>query len=235
MKYLNDPIGLAIYSYHKNQKDLDIIVKSDICTDDIIPIEVLFRSFSEMPELEKIALDKCQGEILDVGACAGPHCSELIKRGFNVQAIEISKGAVSYLKSNNVSAELSSFLNYSNGNFDTILMLMNGIGIAGKLTNLEKYLIHAINLLNKNGKVLCDSSDIRYLYEEEDGSLWMDLNSEYFGNFRFQMEYKNCKSPWFDWLYVDYDNLHKIASSVGFSCKKIYEENNHFLAELTKT
>ena len=234
MNNLNDPIGLAIQSYHENQIDLDIIVKSDICEDDIIPLEILFRKFDKMPALEKIALDKCEGNILDVGACAGPHCIELIKRGFTVHAIDISKGAISHLKSNNISAELSSFLNFNDGKYDTILMLMNGIGMAGKLKNLEKNLKHAYNLLNESGKILCDSSDIRYLYEQEDGSLWMDLNAEYYGNFRFQMQYKTCIGPWFDWLYVDYDNLHQIASSIGFKSEKIHEENQHYLAQLTK-
>ena len=230
----NDPIGLAINSYHKNQKDLDIIVKSDICEDDIIPLEILFRSIEEMPRLEKIALDKCNGKILDVGACAGPHSLELKKRGHDVFAIDISKGAISYLKENSINAKQSSFLNLKKGEFDTILMLMNGIGIAGDLKNLGPTLTHAYSLLNNHGKVLCDSSNIKYLYEQEDGSVWEDLNADYYGNFRFQMQYKKAKGSWFNWLYVDYDNLHDIASSIGFKCQKVHEENNHFLAELIK-
>ena len=230
----NDPIGLAINSYHKNQKDLDIIVKSDICEDDIIPLEILFRSIEEMPSLEKIALDKCNGKILDVGACAGPHSLELKKRGQDVLAIDISEGAISYLRENRINATKTSFLNFKKGEFDTILMLMNGIGIAGDLKNLGPTLNHAYSLLNNHGKVLCDSSNIKYLYEQEDGSIWKDLNADYYGNFRFQMQYKKAKGSWFNWLYVDYDNLHDIASSIGFKCQKVHEENNHFLAELIK-
>lgn len=235
MKFHKDPIGKAIHGYSKNQKDLDIIVKSDICEDDIIPLEVLFRSFKEMPEIEKKALSRVKGKTLDVGACAGPHSIELINRGHkNIHAIDISKGSVEYLKNKNISAEHSSFLNHKQTTYDTILMLMNGIGVAGKLSNLKKTLQHANSLLNKDGILLCDSSDIKYLYEEDDGSLWIDLNEEYYGNFRFQMEYKNEKSSWFDWLYVDYDNLHKTAKQAGFKCQKITEENEHYLAELTK-
>jgi hypothetical protein len=112
-------------------------------------------------------------------------------------------------------------------------MLMNGIGVAGKLSNLKRTLEHAKKLLNKGGAIYCDSSDVKYLYEEEDGSYWMDLISEYYGNFRFQMSLKQAKSAWFDWLYVDYDSLHQVATEVGFTARKIYEEENHFLAELT--
>jgi cyclopropane fatty-acyl-phospholipid synthase-like methyltransferase len=228
-----DPIGLAIQTYVKTKKPFDILVHADLCDDDIIPVEVLFRSFEEMPEPEKLALSKSKGKVLDVGAGAGVHSLELMDRGITVTAIDISPGSVDYMKSMGIDAKLSSFFNYKDGKYDTILMLMNGIGVAGKLSNLKRTLEHAKKLLNKGGAIYCDSSDVKYLYEEEDGSYWMDLISEYYGNFRFQMSLKQAKSAWFDWLYVDYDSLHQVATEVGFTARKIYEEENHFLAELT--
>ncbi len=227
-----DPIGLAIQTYSKFKKPFDILVHADLCEDDIIPIEVLFRTFEEMPDAEKLALSKVKGKILDVGAGAGVHSLELMDRGFSVRAIDISSGAVDFMKSQQIDAVQSSFLNFKEGKYDTILMLMNGIGVAGKLSNLKHTLDHARKLLNKGGALYCDSSDIKYLYEEEDGSYWLDLVTEYYGNFRFQMSYKQAKSEWFDWLYVDYDSLHKIATEVGFTCRKIHDDENHFLAEL---
>jgi SAM-dependent methyltransferase len=229
-----DPIGQAILDYAKNKKPFDIIVSSDICEDDIIPIEVLFRSLKDMPEIEKKALKLCKGKVLDVGAGAGIHCQELIKNGLSTHALDSSQGSIEYLKNIGVSATLCSFESFdSKTKFDTILMLMNGIGIAGTLANLEKTLLKAKSLLQEGGQLICDSSDIRYLYEDEDGSMWMDLNSEYYGNFRFQMHYKKISGPWFDWLYVDYDNLHRVATKVGFKSVKIMEQENHFLAQLT--
>ena len=227
-----DPIGLAIQTYSKFKKPFDILVHADLCEDDIIPIEVLFRTFEEMPDAEKLALSKVKGKILDVGAGAGVHSLELMDRGFSVRAIDISSGAVDFMKSQQIDAVQSSFLTFKEGKYDTILMLMNGIGVAGKLSNLKHTLDHARKLLNKGGALYCDSSDIKYLYEEEDGSYWLDLVTEYYGNFRFQMSYKQAKSEWFDWLYVDYDSLHKIATEVGFTCRKSHDDENHFLAEL---
>lgn len=233
-KNTQDPIGQAILDYSKNKKPFDIVVSSDICDDDIIPIEVLFRTYKEMPEIEKKAIELCKGNVLDVGAGAGMHCNELIKKGLKVQALDNSEGAVQYLKNSGIEADHSNFIDFkSNLKFDTLLMMMNGIGIAGTLSNLEKTLLHAKSLLNKGGQIICDSSDIRYLYEDEEGALWVDLNAEYYGNFRFQMHYKKVSGPWFDWLYVDYDNLHKVALKVGFKSVKILEEDNHFLAQLT--
>ena len=235
MKKLNgDPIGAAINDYARTKKPQDIIVSSDICDDDIIPIEVLFRKLDEMPTIEQMALDKCTGNVLDVGAGAGAHAIELMDRGIQVSAIDISAGAVDWMTKQGISARKVNFFDLKNETYDTILMLMNGIGIAGTLANLERTLRHAASLLNSGGKILCDSSDIKYLYEDEDGSLWVDLNSEYYGNFRFQMKYKNEKGDWFDWLYVDFDNLFKVAESVGLKARRIHEEDDHYLAELTK-
>lgn len=229
----NDPVGTAILEYATTKKPKDIIVMSDICEDDIIPVEVLFRKYNEMPELEQMALDKSKGKVLDVGAGAGVHSMELQDRGLEVFPIELSDGAVSYMKKAGLNARKVDFFTLKDEKYDTILMMMNGIGIAGKLSNLENTLQQAKSLLNPGGKILCDSSDIKYLYEDEEGALWVDLNSEYYGNFSFQMKYKQEKGPKFDWLYVDFDNLLKASKNVGLKAKKIYDKEDHYLAEIT--
>lgn len=228
-----DPIGEAIKAYSTTRKPEDIIVYSDICEDDIIPVEVLFRTYNTMPELEKKALELVTGKVLDIGAGAGSHALELTNRGFQVRAIDISPGAVQYMISRGIPSRRTNFFDLKNETYDTLLMLMNGIGIAGKLSNLENTLLHAKTLMNPGGKLICDSSDIKYLYEDDDGSMWIDLNTEYYGNFRFQMKYKKEKGPWFEWLYVDFDNLFKAARKVGLNARRVYDENDHYLAELT--
>lgn len=233
-KKYGDPIGYAILEYADKRRPEDIIVSSDICEDDIIPLEVLFRKYDEMPEIEKKALGLAKGHVLDVGAGAGIHATYLQDLGLKVDCIDISPGAVSFLKKNGLNAEQKNFFSLTDSTkYDTILMLMNGIGIAGKLSNLERTLLHAKSLLKPGGSILCDSSDIRFLYEDEDGSLWVDLNTEYYGNFRFQMKYKKEKGPWFDWLYVDFDNLFKAAKNVGLKAIRVHEEDDHYLAKIT--
>lgn len=228
-----DPIGKAIQDYARYRKPADIIVASEICDDDIIPVEVLFRKYDEMPELEQLALKECKGKILDVGAGAGSHALYLSDLGMDVTAIDISSGAVEFMKANGLQAEKQDFFAYSGKKFDTILLLMNGIGIAGTLANLPKTLEHAKSLLNPGGCILCDSSDIKYLYEDEDGALWVNLNAEYYGNFRFQMNYKKETGTWFDWLYVDFDNLFQASKSVGLKTVRLYDKDDHYLAKLT--
>lgn len=228
-----DVIGQAIIEYSKKANSDEITVSSDICEDDTIPVNYLFRSYAEMPRIEQIALDRCSGKVLDIGAAAGIHSMYLKKKGINVKAIDISHGAVAYLTSQGINAEVIDFLKIEDDQYDTLLLLMNGIGIAGDLNSLESFLQHTKKLLAPNGKILCDSTDVNYLYEDEDGSMWIDLNSEYYGNFRFQMKYKDIETDWFNWLYVDFDKLKITAEKVGLAIEKIYEEEYQFLVELT--
>ncbi len=232
-KKVGDPIGKGILDYAENRRPGDIIVMSDICDDDIIPLEVLFRKFDDMPELEKLALEACEGKVLDVGAGAGIHAQYLRELELEVDCIDISEGAVQHLNDLELPARQINFFDLKDEKYDTILMLMNGIGIAGTLANLENTLLRAKSLLNPEGRILCDSSDIKYLYQEEDGSMWTDLNSDYYGNFRFRMKYKNETGPWFNWLYVDFDNLFQAAKKVGLKARRIYDQDDHYLAEIT--
>ena len=228
-----DPIGQAIQDFTKSKKPFDIIVNADMCDDDIIPIETLFRSFDEMPLMEQKAMQLCRGKILDVGACAGPHSRYLSDSGFNVTAIDTSPGAILYLNEIGINAHQVDFFEFNpKEQFDTILMLMNGIGIAGTIDNIERTLEKVKSLLKPGGQLICDSSDVKFLYEEEDGSFWMNLNAAYYGEFKFKMNYKKIEGPWFDWLYIDYDKLHMAAKKCGFKSSKIADQDHHYLAHL---
>ena len=187
-----------------------------------------------MPVLEKKALDRCAGKVLDVGAGAGSHAKILKEKGLDITALEPSEGAVQYMRSIGLTTIQGTIQEHTNATYDTLLLLMNGVGLAGKLEQLESFLEHAKLLLNPGGKIICDSTDIQYLYEEEDGSMWMDLNAEYYGNFKFQMTYKDHQTEWFDWLYVDFIRLKNAAEKTGFSVELLFEQDDHYLVELTR-
>ncbi|MGB1104468.1 MAG: class I SAM-dependent methyltransferase [Crocinitomicaceae bacterium] len=230
--YKNDPIGFAIADYVQHGNAESIIVKADLCEDDVMPIDYLFRTYDEMPELEQVALKMAKGKILDIGAGAGCHSKWLVDNGADLKAIDISKGAIDYLKSNGIDAEKKDLWEIEE-KYDTILLLMNGIGLAGKLDRLDKFLLHLKSKLNEGGQILLDSTDISYLYQEEDGSMWVDLNSAYPGEMQFKMCYKDVETPWFDWLYLDYATLEKHAEKVGLKCSCILAgESNNYLAQL---
>ena len=186
-----------------------------------------------MPRIEQMALQRCEGTILDIGAGAGIHANYLIEQGKDVSCIDISPLSVGHLKKQNIVARELNFFNLIDEQYDTLLFLMNGLGIAGTLSNLEFTLLKAKSHLLNNGKILCDSSDIKYLYEDDEGGYWIDLNAGYYGDFKYQMLYESHASDWFDWLYVDFETLKITAEKVGFVVELIHEEDQHYLAELT--
>jgi len=233
-----DPIGRAIQDFVAKDYEENIIVKSSICDDDVIPVAYLFRgeenSAFELTALEKIALDHCQGRILDIGGGAGSHAKILRKRGCTVEIIDTSPGAVAYHKSLGLNSRVLNFFDLIHEEYDTLLLLMNGLGIAGRLSNLSLFLQKCYDLLPKGGKIIADSTDIKYLYEDDEGGYWLDLNSAYYGDFDFQMCYKDTCTDTFDWLYVDFETLQKHAEPIGFSVKKLHEFEAQYLAVLEK-
>lgn len=201
--------------------------------DDEIPTEYLFRKFKEMPKLEQKALQLAKGKTLDVGCCAGSHALVLQEKGIDVKAIDVSQGAIQVARLRGIKNAMVQDFFDEKEKYDTILMLMNGIGIVGKLKNLTHFFEHLKNVLHPNGKVILDSSDLQYLFDkEEDGSIWVD-SSQYYGELTYQIQYKKEISAPFNWLYLDFNSLQLAAESNGFSCRLVQEgEHYDYLAEL---
>jgi cyclopropane fatty-acyl-phospholipid synthase-like methyltransferase len=230
-----DPMGAAIYDFYKTGKAETLIVRSSMFDDDEIPVPSLFREYNQMPEIEQIALQEAKGSILDVGAGSGCHSVALQKMGKKATAIEISALSVEVMKERGVDARCVDFYDETfTEKFDTILMLMNGTGIAGNIDNMPVFLNRLKNLLNPDGCVLIDSSDLRYLYEDEDGNFEIDLADDYYGQLDYQMQYKGVVGEPFDWLYLDFNTLAYYAEENDFNAELIAEGDHYdYLARLS--
>lgn len=232
----DDPMGRAVYDYQFNDVNQPIIVHSNDFDDDTIDPSYLFRSYKEMPALEKKALSLCNGTVLDVGACAGAHSLFLQNKGFEVTALEISPLCCEVLKARNIRQVVhQDIMQFNSQKFDTILLLMNGTGIAGTLAGFDILLHHLRSLLSPGGQILIDSSDLIYLYEQEDGSALIDITAEnYYGELVFQTEYKGYKSQPFPWLYVDINNLEGALEKNRLKLSKVYKGQHYdYLARIT--
>ena len=231
---MKDLFGKALRDYFNNNYTEDIITSTNISGEDELPLPYLFRSFSEMPKLEQKALELCRGNVLDVGCGSGSHSLFLQNKGLNVKAIDISEGAVSVAKQRGVSRlEQRSVLDETE-TFDTILLLMNGTGIFQTLDQTATYLKHLKTLLNSNGQILIDSSDIQYMYEDDDGGIWIDTNAGYYGELDYFLSYKGEHEQPMTWLYLDFERLKFACESVGLQCKKVMDgEHFDYLAKIT--
>lgn len=231
----NDPMGAAIRDYQSKGKASRLRVLSSMFDEDEMPVAHLFRTFNQMPRLEQKALSMAKGRVLDIGAGAGCHALALQERGLEVKAIDISPLSCEVMKERGVKdAECVNLFNPQlQGKYDTLLLLMNGTGIAGKLNRLSMLLNRLKELLAEGGQILIDSSDLKYIYENEDGSMDIDLNAPYYGEVDYQMQYKNIKGEPFDWLYTDPMLLASISKQCGLNCEIVEEgENYDFLARL---
>lgn len=232
-----DPMGAAIADYFKRHKADRLRVFSSQFDEDEIPVEELFRTEKQMPLLERTALQMATGRILDVGASSGCHSLTLQEAGKEVHAIDISPLSVEVMKQRGVRSvsQTNLFNEQFADEYDTILMLMNGSGIIGKLENLPDFFRKMKLLLRPGGCVLMDSSNLSYLFEEEDGSIVINLAGDYYGEVDFQMQYKNVKGDSFDWLYIDFQTLSIYAAENGSKAELVKEGTHYdYLAKLSR-
>ena len=232
---MKDIIGTALLDYYNGNYSEDIITETNISEEDELPLPYLFRTFKEMPKIEQMALKSAVGKTLDVGCGAGSHSLYLQEKGFDVMGIDTSKGAIEVCKLRGVkNSENIDLLQLKNESFDTILLLMNGTGIFQNLENTSKYLQHLKSLLNPNGQILIDSSDLRYMYDfTEDGGILVPAD-RYYGELEFTMRYKEMESEPFEWLYLDERNFENICTLNNLSFEVIARGDNFdYLARVT--
>lgn len=230
-------MGAAIADFYAHGKASKLRVFSSLFDEDEIPVKQLFRSEQQMSALEKTALQLAKGKVLDVGAGSGVHALALQERAIETVAIDVSPLSVEVMQKRGVKdARLANFFAPTfTGSFDTILMLMNGSGIIGRTEHMPLFFDRLRALLAPGGCVLMDSSDLSYLYEDEEDGMVIDLAADYYGQVDFCMQYKQVKGDSFDWLYIDFDTLSLYAEQNGFSAELVLQGKHYdYLARLSR-
>lgn len=218
LKKQHDPIGKAVNDYFHGIAGDAILVRTDIAEDELLSPSYFFRTFEQMPVQEQEALKRCKGKVLDIGAGAGAHSIWLNNNGLEVTSIDVSPLSCETMRQRGLKDVLCADVYTLTGQkFDTILLLMNGAGVAQTLPGLPVLLNHLKNLLNPDGRILADSSDLLYLFTDENGESWIDIASDtYYGEMNYQLSYKEVKGKKFPWLFVDQDTFTAIAEKSGF-------------------
>lgn len=234
---MKDLFGKAILDYQTNNSPEDLVTETSISEADEMPVSYLFRTYNEMPELEQKALQLAKGSVLDVGCGAGSHTLALQnERKLNVTAIDISENAVKACQLRGIeNVKVANILNLDVENkFDTILLLMNGTGIFGTLKETSNYLKKLKSLLNEGGQILIDSSDLIYMYDQDEDGAYSIPAEGYYGELTFTVQYKGETEDTFPWLYLDYNTLQNAAIANGLKCELLLEgEHFDYLAKLS--
>ena len=236
IKYkMKDLMGRAIWDYFYQENPEDLQTETSISELDDLPVSYLFRNYKEMNALEKKALDLSFGKVLDVGAGAGSHSLYLQnKRNLDVAALDISPKSIEICKARGVkNAVCEDFLKFSNDKFDTILLLMNGTGIFQSLEQIDQYLQKLKNLISENGQILLDSTDILYMYDQDDDGGVLVPATGYYGELDYYIYYKGESELPMKWLYLDFNTLKNAAIANGFKIQKIKQLDDSYLAKLT--
>lgn len=226
---MNDVLGQALYDYYRKAPPGKLWIHNTYGPKEEMLVHIYFRKPEDMPQLEQIALQNCKGKVLDIGAGAGSHVLALQQKSISVTALEISPKAAEVMKMRGVTSILEQdIFKFETEGFDTLLLLMNGIGLTGTITKLRVFLQHVKKLLNKDGQLIFDSSDVAYLYNGKPPE-----KDRYYGEITYMYEFKKQKTDWFSWLYIDKRKLIQIASEEGWETEILFkDEFDQYLARL---
>ncbi len=229
-----DPLGRMLLDYYAGNMDARVRVESPGLDMPPMTGKTMFRSFDRMNRVEQKALGLCRGHVLDVGAGSGCHSLYLLEMGKTVTALDISPGCIVVMKNQGMKNLVhDSIFNLAQGSYNTILMLMNGLGICGTLDGLNLFFDRVRNLLAPGGRIIADSTDL---------SMFMDEKRDpgpgpepYFGEVEFAMAYNKVKGEPFAWLYVDFYTLEYMAACHGMDCQRLMtDQEGRYLAVMAK-
>lgn len=239
------PLGWALADYLRQPDDVaSMFVFMEDGERLPLPTSTFFRPQVELPETESLALEHCRGRILDLGAGAGAHSLLLQERGFEVMAADICPGAVEVMGQRGVQCtRLADHITLSTlpelrGRFDTLLMMMNGIGLVGEMSGLAPFFHAAHLLLGADGQILCDSTDLRAIDDDrEQGRMRLRRDMGlYHGETRQRISYRGLAGEPFGWLYLDLETLSWQAERCGWACQVLFEsDDGSYLARLVSS
>lgn len=233
---MKDLMGKAIWDYFHNENPEDLQTETSISELDELPVDYLFRDFEDMNDIEQKALELAQGRVLDIGAGAGSHALYLQnERNLDVLALDISPKSIEVCKLRGIKkAVCVNMLDFSADPFDTVLLLMNGTGVFESLEKIDTYLKKLHALVNEGGQILIDSTDILYMFDrDEDGGVYIPAGG-YYGELDYIVHYKGESENPIKWLYLDFATLKNAVENNGFAIEKVIQEEDSYLAKLTK-
>lgn len=218
-----DPLGAMMLDYLNGRQDAFVEVDSTTLEMWTMRGETMFRSFTEMDDMEQSALQLCQGKILDVGAGAGCHSLYLQQKNRDVDALDISPGCIQVMAQRQVKNIIhQNLFSLTERKYTTILMLMNGLGICGTLDGCNLFLQFIKTMLAPGGQVIAESTDLVSFYEDLENSFYS--LDRYYGETEFVMKYQSIASDPFNWLYIDFKTLETLVVFNGLQCEQIVKD-----------
>jgi SAM-dependent methyltransferase len=234
------PLGAALLAFHNGRHDAVLGIESDVFDSEDVAVRLYYRPDEDpLPDLDRRALDRCTGRVLDAGAGAGRHALDLQCRGLEVTALDVSTDAVRVMQDRGISDVRQGDIYTSDlGTYDTILLLMNGIGLAGGPEGLKKLFDRFRRLLRSSGRVIFDAAglDAAVLKDEFEELAEMAIGRPQLGEVFFRLTFDDLQGSWYPWLFPTSTQLAKAARDAGFEFTIIGRgARGAFLGEMRNT
>jgi 2-polyprenyl-3-methyl-5-hydroxy-6-metoxy-1,4-benzoquinol methylase len=229
--------GQALLDYINGDEDAHYMLRRD---DGIAYPPIYAKQFfypEGLPALDRIAVQRCAGKVLDLGAGAGSHSLAIQDRGLDVTSVDISAKAVEAMSRRGCKdARVGDIFDSYSEPFDTVFVILN-IGIVRNLDGLARFLKHLDALISDNGRLITDSIDPR---NSEDESYRKYTNAKiakgrYLGERTLRIEYKNQIGDWFEWIHIDPETLGQYVHKAGYSMECLGNDGKRYLVSITRS
>lgn len=231
------PFARALSDFHSGNRNAAFIIRRDDGFQQQVPAAPFFDA-EHYPRLERRALDECHGSVLDIGSAAGRHSLDLLRRGFKVTSLDVLPEMRLIMEDRGLTdVVIADIFQFGGQRHDTLLMLMNGIGMAGSMGALEQFLLQAHDLVCRGGQILCDSIDVsvtthpqHVAYRENNVAAGHPAGQQ-----AFIMGHEDEDSVRFNWLHIDFQSLSRVCDATGWEAELLESENDgHYLCKITQ-
>jgi len=242
MKTSKDAYGKQLLTEYLEQRPTVEIIERD---DNLILTAshegMYFTGFEDWSELEKQAITKARGRVLDVGCGAGRHSLYLQEKGFDVTGIDNSPGAIRVCKLRGLKKALvrpvDEIDKFRAGSFDTIIMLGNNFGLFGSRRGARSILKKMARITTPDARIIAATLD-PYKTDSSDHLDYHRRNrrrGRMGGQIRFRVRFGRIVGDWFDYLFVSQAEMTEILEDTDWRIKELLDsEKANYAAVIEK-
>lgn len=232
-----NPFARALSDFHSGNHNAAFTIRRDDGFQQQVSAATFFN-VAYYPRVEMLAMGECRGSVIDIGSAAGRHSLELLRRGFKVTSLDMLPEMRPIMEDRGLTdVVIDDIMQFEGRRHDTLLMLMNGIGMAGSIEGLERFLRRAHDLVVPGGQILADSIDVsvtkhpqHVAYREKNLASGRPVGQQ-----TFIMDHKSEDSVQFDWLHIDFRSLAQTCDLTGWHAELLdSEDDGHYLCRLTQ-
>lgn len=233
MKANKDAYGKQLLAQYVGQTPTAEIIERD---DNLLLVGsaygLYFSEFEEWSDIERKAIERARGKILDIGCGAGRHSLYLQNKGFDVTGIDNSPGAIKVCKLRGLKRAIvrpiQEIDKFKENSFDTILMLGNNFGLFGDAETARKILEKMARITKPDARIIAGTRN-PYSTTDKDHLAYHRFNrrrGRMAGQLRIRVRYRKTVGEWFDYLMVSPAEMREILKNTGWEIKELLDDGD---------